>query len=62
MIGHFTGYSEYHPTEGPDPHDVRLAVGAGQAIVVCFTCETFQTLDTIEAGLPIMTKEGVSEN
>lgn len=54
--GHFTGYGKVHPTTGDSAHDVRVAHGAGQVILICFTCETYQTVDTIDAGLEIKKK------
>ncbi len=56
MDGHFTGYSLVHPMSGGTPHDVRVGEAAGQTTLICLTCETFQTVDSIDAGLPILGK------
>lgn len=56
--GHFTGYSKVHPTTGANPHDVRIMEAAGQIMLVCITCETYQTTDSVDSGAAVTKKEG----
>lgn len=57
--GHFTGYDKVHPTQGANPHDVRVTQAAGQTTLVCLTCETYQTVDSISSGAEVI-KKGVN--
>lgn len=56
MNGHFTGYKLVHPTSGSAAHDVRVLEASGQTALVCLTCETFQTVDSIAAGHAVIAK------
>lgn len=58
MDGHFTGYKLIHPV--PE-HDVHVGEAGNQTTLVCLTCETFQTVDSIAAGLPILEKREVKD-
>lgn len=54
MDGFFTGYKLVHPSSGLAPHDVVVSEAAGQTTLVCLTCETFQTVDSIASGAKIL--------
>lgn len=54
--GSFGGYSKVHPTTGDTPHDVRVCEAAGQVTLVCFTCETYQTVDSVASGIGVIAK------
>ncbi len=44
-------------------HDVLFVPnGIGQIIALCKTCNVFQGLNEVEAGLPIVTKEVADES
>ncbi len=55
MDGHFTGYKLAHPQ-----HDIVVSEAAGQTTLICLDCETFQTVDSIASGAPILTKVEVA--
>jgi len=57
MDGFFTGYFAVHPASS---HLVVVSEAAGQTVLLCRTCETYQTVDSIAAGLPILHKEEVN--
>lgn len=51
----FKGYSAKHGTD----HKVHILALAGQATLLCETCETSQTVDSIEAhGVAFVDDEG----
>ncbi len=55
--GNFSGFKAVHPTTGAAAHDVRVVAAGGQATLLCITCETYQTVDSISSGAPIIEKE-----
>ncbi len=56
MDGRFTGYTKVHPVTGATPHLVHIVTAGGQATLLCLTCETFQTVDSIAAGTAVVEK------
>ncbi len=57
--GNLERYEAQHPKA---THEITyITNGFGQILALCYTCDVFQGLNEIEAGLPIVLKGGETD-